>query len=534
MAVYLLRDATLYDGTGGPAVQGDLLIQDKRIAAIGRDLPRPPEAEEIDCGGLCVAPGFIDAHSHNDFFADRGTEYFAPFVEQGITTQVVGNCGFSPFGFEENTPFRELIGSGLFTMDIKGDYADLEGFAALNHNIPVNLVPLLGHGTVRIGLSGHESRALSTEERSRLLGKVDACLRQGAFGVSLGLMYEPGRYTPFEELKAVAQAVKAHDKVLTVHARACSAVSTSYGLPFGGEAHNLRALREAVELCTQTGVKLQFSHLIFVGKRSFATVDACMRLIDQTRDAGFPLMFDMYAGTFGASVITVILPTWYLALPEERRRSPLVKARLAMEINLSKKLLGFDFSDIRIAYIGPRHPDYEGRTVAQIARDEGAGELATYLKLVRISGEKGHVLMDRYYNQEIIERLAAHPGVLYMTDAWIQSAGVQNAAAFGTFPRFLQLSRDGRIGPLPQTIRRMTGATADRFGLVDRGYLRKGAFADVTCFNLQKIHGNVKECEPPRGIAHVFINGVPVLRDGKPTGALEKRPGRMLRAQESK
>jgi len=530
MAAYLLRNGTLYDGTGGQPDQGDLLIQEERIVAMGRSMPSLPDAQVIDCTGLCVAPGFIDAHSHNDFFADRGAEYFSPFVEQGITTQVVGNCGFSPFGFERDTPFRELIGGGLFSMDIKEGYSDLEGFVAVNARTPVNLVPLLGHGTMRIGLSGNDSRALSTEERSRLLGKVDECLGQGAFGVSLGLMYEPGRYAPFEELKAVAQVVKAHDKVLTVHARACSAVSTSYGLPFGGEAHNLRALREAVDLCTQTGVKLQFSHLIFVGERSFATVDACMNLIGKTREAGFPFMFDMYASTFGASVITVVLPTWYLPLPEEKKRSHLVKARLAMEINLSKKLLGFDFSDIRIAYLGPQYQAYEGRTVAQIARDEGTGELATYLKLVRISGENGHVLMGRYYNQNIIERLANHPGALYMTDAWVESAGTQNAAAYGTFPRFLQLSRDGRIGPLPQTIRKMTGATADRFGLTDRGYLRKGAFADVTCFNLPEVHGNVKDCEAPKGIAHVFINGVPVLRDGKPCGALEKNPGCMLKA----
>jgi len=475
-----------------------------------------------------VAPGFIDAHSHNDFFAWKGTEYFAPFIRQGITTQIVGNCGFSPFGYERGTPFRALVGGGLFSVDGEDDYSDMSGFVDAHAKTPLNLALLLGHGTARIGLCGNESRFLNPSELVQLTNKVDECLREGALGASLGLMYKPGRYAPFEELKAVAQVVKEHDKVLTVHARACSAVSTSYGLPFGGAPHNIRALREAVDLCIQTGVKLQFSHLIFVGKRSFATVDACMDLIDETRERGLPFMFDMYAGTFGASVITVILPTWYLPLRPEQKRSPLVRARLTMEINLSKKLLGFDFSDIQIAYLSPEHRAYEGKTVAQIAREEGSGELETYLRLVEISGGNGHVLMGRYYNQDIIQRLAKHPGALYMTDAWIEAAGVQNAAAYGTFPRFLALSRDGFTEPLPQAIRKMTGATADRFGLRDRGYLREGAFADVTCFDMENVYGNVEACENPRGIAHVFVNGAPVLLDGTPTAELEGNPGRIL------
>jgi len=414
-------------------------------------------------------------------------------------------------------------------VDGEDDYSDLAGFAAAYEKTPVNLAPLVGHGTARIGLCGYESKPLSPSELTLLTNKVGQCLGEGALGASLGLMYKPGRYAPFEELKAVAQVVKEHGKVLTVHARACSAVSTSYGLPFGGRPHNIRALLEAVDLCVQTGVKLQFSHLIFVGERSFATVDACMDLIDKTRERGFPFMFDMYAGTFGASVITVILPAWYLPLRPEQKRSPLVRARLAFEINLSKKLLGFDFSDILIAYLSPEHQAYEGRTVAQIAREEGAGELETYLRLVELSGGNGHVLMGRYYHQDIIQRLARHPGALYMTDAWIEAAGVQNAAAYGTFPRFLALSRDHSIEPLPQTIRKMTGATADRFGLTDRGYLREGAFADLACFDLENVYGNVEACEDPRGIVHVFINGAAVLLDGSLTAGLEEKPGRILK-----
>ncbi len=530
MASTLLRGGTLYDGTGGAPFQADLLMESGRIAALGKDLPVPPDARVLDCQGLIITPGIMDAHSHNEFFMGDGAAFFEPFALQGVTTQVGGNCGFSPFGYEKGTPHQSLVGGGLFHVNGKGDASSFEGFAQANPAAPLNLATLVGHGTLRIGLSGYENRPLTKEELSKLCAKADACMAQGAFGASLGLMYEPGRYAPFEELKALAQVVKDHGKVLTIHARACSAVSTSYGLPFGGPPHNLRALQEAIDLCQQTGVKLQFSHLIFVGRRSFGTVDRCMKMMDEVRGKGYSFLFDMYACTFGASVITVVLPTWYLPLSLEKKRSAAVRARLALEIGVTKKLLGFDFSDITIAYISPEHRAYEGKTVSQIAKEEGVSDLDAYLKLVDLSQGHGRVLMDRYYTQEIIERLAQHPGVLYMTDAWVEQSGVQNAAAYGTFPRFLQLARDKKIDPLPVAIRKMTGATADRFGLKERGYLKEGYAADVSCFDLDRLEGNVLRPEPPKGVVHVFVNGVPVVEGGKATGRLNENPGVLLKS----
>ena len=271
----LLQNGWLYDGTGAPARRGSLLIDGETIAAV--DAPEGAQADLVlDCEGLAVAPGFIDSHSHNDWFACRPDPlpYFAPFLEQGIATQVAGNCGFSPFGWEADTPHRALIGSGLFSLlPDAPDVHDLPGFAAACGRPPVNLLPLYGHMSGRISLAGYDPRPLTAEELDRLDDLMASALEAGAGGISLGLMYEPDRYAPYEELRRAARMAQRYGRVLTVHARACSAASTSYSPPVGGRAHNLRALDEMLALARETGVKLQFSHLIFVGARTWRTVD---------------------------------------------------------------------------------------------------------------------------------------------------------------------------------------------------------------------------------------------------------------------
>ena len=234
-----------------------------------------------------------------------------------------------------------------------------------------------------------------------------------------------------------------------------------------------------------TGVKLQFSHLIFVGARTWRTVDEALRLIDRANAEGLSFHYDSYAMMYGASVITVVLPSWYLTLPEKKRRSAAVRARLAVEIGVTKKLLGFDFDDIVITWAGDQHRNIAGLDVKRIARRWGRSPLDTYLQLVEDTRGQGRVLMHRYLTPEILSRLMADEKCLYMTDAWIEDEGMQNPAAFSCFPEFLRLGREK--GALPHVVRQMTGAAADRFGLTGRGYLRPGFHADVTVFAIQVV-----------------------------------------------
>jgi len=522
----LLKNGLIVDGTGEKAYTADLLIKDGRIAAIG-PLDGLETDEFVDVSGMCIAPGFIDAHSHNDWFVARfdNKRFFAPFVQQGITTQVTGNCGFSPFGFENDTPHKALLGSGLFSMtEIEnGDFSRLSGFITNCKSMPVNIVPLYGHMSGRISISGYENRALTEPEHKRLDSMIEQALLDGAAGVSLGLMYEPDRYAPYAELKRAAQIVARHGKILGVHARACSAASTSYQPPIGGRAHNLRALDEMVKIARETGVKVQFSHLIFVGSRTWRTVDEALSIIRKVNSEGMEFMYDSYAMTCGASVITVILPPWYLSLSTEKRHSPLARARIALEIGVTKRILGFDFSDIVMAWVADGQEALCGKSVHQIAQEWRMSDLDAYLCLVEISEGKGRVLMHKYLTDGILKRLMDDPNCLCMTDAWLEEKGTQNPACFSCFPEFLRLASERNM--LEKTVRQMTGATADRFHIPQRGYLKKDYYADITVFDPQRIRHSQTLDGRPYGIEQVYIAGQPVLKDGE----LKKEAcGRML------
>ncbi len=515
----LLKNGRIIDGTGRPSFKGSLVIEGKRIAQVIRgDGPADFEGEVVDCAGLAIAPGFIDAHSHNDWFAARRDPipYFKPFAEQGITTQVVGNCGFSPFGYEAGTPHRALIGGGLFQAGDDGDdFSTYAGWReAAEKKTPLNLAPLQGHGTIRTGICGYENRPLIKDELTRRDFVLEQSLEQGAFGASFGLMYEPDRYATAEELEGAARILAKYDGILTVHPRACSAASTSYSPPFGGRPHNLRALDEMITLARRTGVRLQYSHLIFVGTSSWKTVKESLELIDRVRADGYDFAYDLYPMTFGVSVITVVLPSWYLSMPPAKRSRPWARLRLAAEISLTKKILGFDFGDILIAWIGEGYEDLCGKRVSEIASEWKMPEIDTYIKLVELSMARGRVNMYKYYNDDIITRLIRHQPSLFMTDAWIEEKGVQNASAFGAYPKFLALSREGCGLSLEETVYKMTGAAADRFSLKGRGYLKKGYAADITVFNAATVANNGDEPVRPKGIEYLYINGRKIVSGG--------------------
>ena len=515
----LLKNGLVYDGTGATAQTGSVIFEgDTIIEVLPGDAPEAFDGQVIDCAGKAIAPGFIDAHSHNDWFAARRdpAPYFTPFVEQGITTQVSGNCGFSPFGFQAGTPYYHLLGSGLFEMgETFGDYSTFAGWrAAAEKTTPLNLVPLQGHGSVRIGISGYENRPLTPDEMKQHDAKIAESFDQGVFGLSYGLMYEPDRYATWEELDAAARFTAQRGGILTVHARACSAASTSYNPPIGGEPHNLRALKEMIELTRRTGVRMQYSHQIFVGKSTWRTVDESLALIDAARSEGLDFAYDMYAMTFGVSVITVVMPSWFLSLPSEKQHSFAARARLAVEIAVTKRALGFNFGDVQIAWAGEGHKDICGMRISEIAKQWKMSELDTYLRIVEASEGKGRVNMYQYYSEDIIRKLMRHEPSLFMTDAWIEANGVQNASAYGCFPKFLQLSRETQAIPMEAVVRKMSGAVADRFGIPHRGYLKKGNAADIVIFDPERVASQGDNCARPVGIDAVYVNGVHGVKAG--------------------
>ena len=527
----LIKNAKIYDGSGKPAFLGDVLIEGERIVQIATSIPMENEFEIVDLNGLSLAPGFIDAHSHNDWFALRGEpiKYFAPFIKQGITTFVSGNCGLAATGFSDDTAYEERIGGGLFSFKDcgkpKGQVKDF--LEAVDGNIPGNIAVLAGHCTARASVSGSVNRKLTEKEEKEMLDILEQALQQGAAGISLGLMYDPGLYADKEELKKVARLCEKYDRPLTVHPRANSAVSMSYP-ELLGRSHLLRAVDELADVVSGTKTKLHYSHAIFVGRRSFKDKDEFLEIVDRLRKQGIDMMFDIYNETLGVSVITVILPAWYQAMTPEERKRPLVRAKLSVLVYASSLLLGFGFKDIEIAYIGEGYEKYEGKSVHQIATEEGMSDLAAYLMLCEKSNFQGRVNMGPYTTPEIISQFEKDPRCLYMTDAWVEDNGVQNPAIYDCFPKFLQDALLGTGDSMENTIQRMTGATAERFNIRERGYIRPGYYADLTVFCEEELKKAVPNQTKSFGIRKVWINGKAVLNEETLDQELTKTSGKAI------
>lgn len=511
----LFKNAKIYDGTGSDAFLGDVLITGDKITQVAAGIPADGVEQVVDLKGLCLAPGFIDAHSHNDWFAIRkdNLPYFAPFIRQGITTFVAGNCGVSAVGFDDESAYRDIIGGGLFSFPEgetpKGQMGDY--LRAVDGNMPCNMAVMAGHCTARASASGMVNRELTPEEETAMLTQLERALQQGAAGISLGLMYEPGLYAQQKELTKVAALCKKYDRPMTVHPRANSAVSMAYPQLLG-RSHLLRAVDELVEITKETGVKLHYSHAIFVGRRSFKNKDEFVKIIDSLREQGIDVMFDIYNELQGVSVITVILPVWYQAMTPEQRKKPFTRLKLWFLVKASSLLLGFGFKDIQVAYIGPGYEKYEGKSVHDIAKEEKLSDLKAYLMLCEKSGFKGRVNMGPYTTPEIISQFEKDPRCLYMTDAWVEDHGIQNPVLYNCFPKFLRDSLLGTGDTMPNTIHRMTGATAERFSLKDRGYVKPGCFADLTVFDEEALKNGDPTAGKAFGIHSVWINGKQVLQ----------------------
>lgn len=515
---YLLKGGTIVDGTGAPAISGDVLLREGNIKEISRGSIEA-NAEIVDCAGKVVAPGFVDLHSHMDFLAAEGDQRaFDSFTRQGVTSFVGGNCGFSSFAYAPDSPHQGLLKQGLFKDDAgRGRYESFMDQIA-NSGVKSKVISLAGHGTARTSLSGFEARDLSTDEHNRLLKLLDEAMDDGAAGVSLGLQYKPGIFASRDELASVATLVKRHDKLLTVHARAYSNFSGTYPMnPFGRD-HNLRAIEDMLNLARETGVRLQFSHLILVGSRTWANVDEVIALFDEAIAEGVDVKFDMFSYPCGATLLNTFLSEWFMAKMPGSLSNPLDLLKIRAEAFAGFKIVGFGFGDMQMTAANcSEYERYDNLFIPDIARAVGKSSFATVIDILKCSNAEARVLNHSYYSQEVIEKLMTHPAAIFATDAWSEPGGTANPAAYGNFPHFLELARDKKLLGLEDAVHRMTGAAAARLSDSSAGELREGRAADITVFDPLTIKAGDATKNPqaaPTGIAHVFVDGDKLLFDG--------------------
>jgi len=542
MPSYLIKNGIIVDGTNRPAFPGHLLTDSGRIAAvISKDEGLPDADTIIDVEGDVIAPGFIDMHSHSDWVMPRWDhpEAMKCLVEQGITTIIAGNCGFSPapLTVQSREALRGNASNLLTDRPIDYDWSGMDEFMdKLAAAGPlVNIAQQVGHGVVRTGYAGISSRPLTGEQSDGCLGAIRRALDAGACAVSFGLGYAPGMFAPLDELEAIFRLSASLNKPVTVHLKALSRLSPTYPVT-ELRPHNIRALKEILDLAEKTGVTLQISHLIFVGRRSWSTAERALELIEAARKRGVDVMFDAFPYTCGNTTIDAALPYWYIDL-RQKGRVPSWAHRLAgAELRLGFSLLGFSFGDFQVMDAGPESTEYEGMRVSDLARRWGISEFDAFIRLSEKTPGGAVVLIHRYSgepgDEQVLESVLGHDLCLFETDAMTRYRGFPNPAAIGCFPKILQrFVREKQLFGIENAIHRMTAASAARFRLADRGILAPGKSADITVFNPATISerpgAGVMPAGKPEGVRHVFINGAHVVENGRYID--RRRAGQILR-----
>jgi N-acyl-D-amino-acid deacylase len=468
----LIVNGTVIDGTGHPRRQAAVRIKGDRIVEVGSLTPVAGE-EVIDAGGLVVAPGFIDLHSH----ADRGLEQ-QPDVEsqvrQGITTALVGQDGGS-------------------TMPIADFFERLESARPA-----INYATSVGHGTVRrLVMGGDFKRAATPAEIETMKALVDRGMRDGAVGLSSGLEYDPGFYAELSELVELARAAAAHGGFYSSHVR-------------DEENEVFDAWREAITIGRRAKLPVHISHMKLASKPVWGRADEALKILENAKAEGLDVTGDWYPYPYWQSAIYVLIPDRDFENREKWTTG-------LEEVGGAQNVL----------VIGYRpDPAYNGRTIAQIAESTGRDAVTTIIEMIREAGP-GIGIIGTSMIEEDMERIFRHPQVLICSDGGISG---RHPRGYGAFPRVLaRYVREKGLLPLEEAIAKMTGRSAARLGMPERGTIAAGQFADIVIFDPRTIEDRGTPEQPdvaPIGIRDVLVNGEFVLRDGAMTAA---RPGRGLR-----
>jgi N-acyl-D-aspartate/D-glutamate deacylase len=488
----VVRGARIIDGTGAASFAGGLAVRGDRIAAIGE--VEGAAALEIDARGLALAPGFIDVHSHDDF-AVLTTPMMDFKLNQGVTTEVVGNCGI---GAAPYPALREHFGTFFGDAAMPG-WDGYRGYLEMVEHAPpsLNVAMLVGHNTVRAAVMGMARRAPTQEERRAMREVVREGLDAGAVGLSTGLIYEPGRHCATEEVIELARDVAAAGGLYATHMR-----NEASGL--------LDAVREAIRIGRESGVRVQISHHKAAGKRNWGRVRESIELIEEARAEGLDVTADQYPYTSGSTMLAAVLHND--ALNPQSDRGGI--ARLEPERVLIAS--------------APFHPEYEGKTIAELAMQLGLSPEDAARKVDTDEQHRAIAILD-LMDEGDVQTVMRHPTTMIGSDG-IPLGGKPHPRLYGTFARVLgHYARELGVLTMEDAVYRMTGMPAQKFGLADRGVLRAGAFADLVIFDPATVIDIGTYNDPkryPAGIPHVFVNGVAVVANGRHTNA---RPGRALR-----
>jgi N-acyl-D-amino-acid deacylase len=522
----LLRGGQLIDGTGAPAREADVSVGGGRIVAVE---PRSARAARrvIDARGQVIAPGFIDIHTHSDFTLPLNPRAESK-IRQGVTLEVVGNCGFSvaPALPGRAPMLREYLASSAPWLPF-GETTFTEYVAAFP-STAVNVILQVGHNTLRLMTAGMENRAPTAAELATMERLLEEALLAGAWGLSSGLFTAPGSYADAAEIHALARVLRRHGAAYSSHIR--------------DEANRVgEAVREAIAVAEATGVHVQIAHLKLSGVDNWGGAARLLDEIAAARRRGLPIDCDAYPYDTASNPLRNLFPRWVMdgGIPAmlERVGRAEVRERLQAEIargglNNFGRIPSWDA--VRVA-VAPNLPDEAGRTFGEIARRRSVDPFDAVCDFVIADRGETRILVSSMSDKDV-HAISATPWVTVGSDAnslatsGVTSQGKPHPRSYGTHARLLgPFVRDLKLLTLSTAIHKTTGAAARALGLTDRGVLREGCWADVAVFDPTRVTDHATYDEPHRyasGVSTVLVNGEVVVDGGDHTGVL---PGRLLR-----
>jgi N-acyl-D-amino-acid deacylase len=522
----ILKNGTIIDGTGRPGFTGDVVICGSFIEAVDREgMARSRTSNEIDCSGLVIAPGFIDTHSHSDLRVL--VEPQLPMkVRQGITLEVFGQDGLSvaPVRLDDREQVQRQLAGLDGRLDREWDWQTVgEYFTAIERARPsIDCAYLIPHGAVRLHAMGMEDRLASHDEIARMQDLIREGMREGALGISTGLIYPPCCFANTAELIELSKVVAEFDGVFVAHMRSESDYIED-------------AVAEMIEVGKQSGVRVHISHFKIAGRENWARIDGVLDMIHTAQAEGVRLTADQYPYVAGSTMLGAILPPWAHAGGVEatlaRFQSEPERARMreAM-LNRSRSTWdnfwkwsgpkGIIISDIPSG----RHANYVGKSLAEAATiasrasngvseetsEETSEEAAAEFAFDLLAEERMGVGMISFsQSEEVVKKIMREPYVNVCTDGLL--GGKPHPRAYGTYPRILgRYAREQNLITIEEAVRKMSALAAETFQLKDYGRIEAGARANVVVFDAERVTDRATfedSKQYPIGIEHVIVEG---------------------------
>ena len=525
----LLRGGRVVDGSGAPWVPGDVAIQDDRIVAVG-NLPGATARRIIDVPGQIIAPGFIDCHTHSDWsiLVNRACD---STVRLGVTTEILGNCGFShapltPHNRERiSTDLANSAPGATVTWTTFGEYLDTLETGGLGGNVSV----LVGHGAVRSAVMGYDEIPATPDAISHMEHLVAQALDEGALGLSTGLEYVPGRAASPEELTAMSRVVARTGRVHACHQRTRNEEFE-------------QSVAEIIGICEHAGARLQLSHNFARRGSPPGAWGRVMDQIDAARRRGLDVSCDTTSYATGLGLMAAVLPPWLFdegpAVAAERLAIPAVRERVKNDCSRYWLLIAErQWDKLWLARTANSNHLF-GKSFVEIGDLLRQDPMDCYLDILHNEGAaiNDAILVGVENSEPHLHEMMTHPLYAFEADSWTASAKgplaplVNHPANFGWTARILgDYVRERGWMPLESAVHKMTAVPATKFGFTDRGLLRPGLAADIVVFDPATIQDNGTLAQPaqyPSGIPYVFVNGALTVEQGKHTGA---RSGQVLR-----